>query len=295
VPHKVPANVRGVGFSRKEEAMPVVKVRDINMHYETYGTGEPLMLLPGLGAACKTCFFRQIPRLAEEFRVIGIDNRGSGLSDKPETGYSVETMADDAAELLASLDIHRAHILGLSMGGMIAQHMALRHPEKVVSLMLVCTSCGGSHVKPADWEVVSRTFDMKRRTELPHAERLRADLPLYMSQQFIDTNPDIIDEFVLLAVKYAAPPHSFMRQADAVIMHDTYDRLSEIKVPTLVIGGGNDRLQHVDNARLLAERIRNAELMVLQGMDHYLFVEAADDLSDAVIGFLKRNPMKQIG
>jgi 3-oxoadipate enol-lactonase len=275
--------------------MPVVKVRDISMHYETHGRGEPLMLLPGLGAACKTCFFRQIPRLAEGFRVIAIDNRGSGLSDKPETAYGVEMMADDAAELLASLDIHRAHILGLSMGGMIAQHIALRHPEKVASLMLVCTSCGGSHVKPADWEVVTRTFDMKRRAELPHAERIRADLPLYMSQQFIDTNPDIIDEFVSLAVKYAAPPHSWMRQGDAVIMHDTYDRLSEIKVPTLVIGGGNDRLQHVDNSTMLAERIPNAELMVMQGMDHYLFLEAADDLSDAIIGFLKGNPIKQIG
>lgn len=275
--------------------MPAVKVRDINMHYETYGTGEPLMLLPGLGSACKSCFFRQIPRLAEGFRVIGIDNRGTGLSDKPETAYSMETMADDAAELLASVDIHKAHILGLSMGGMIAQHMALRYPDKVASLVLACTSCGGSHVKPPDPELTARTFDMKRRAELPRAEYLRELLALYVSQQFIDTNPDIVDEYVSLGVKYGSPPHTFMRHFEAVIMHDTYDRLSEIKVPTLVVGAGNDRLQHVDNSRMLAERIPNAELMVLQGMGHFLFVEAPDDLSDAIIGFLNRNPIKQIG
>ncbi len=124
--------------------MPKVRVGDINMHYETYGEGDPLVLIPGHGIDCMADYFCQIPVLAEHYRVIAIDNRGSGLSDKPDMPYAMGMMAKDAAGLLAVLDVHRAHVCGHSMGGMIAQHLAVSYPQLTASLMLICTTCSTS-------------------------------------------------------------------------------------------------------------------------------------------------------
>ena len=191
--------------------MPAVKVGDINMYHEVQGEGDPIVLIPGLGGACYL-FFRQTPCLAEEYRVIAIDSRGSGLSDKPDIPYSVEMMADDVARLLDVLGINRAHILGYSLGGSIAQHLSLRHHDKVASLILIGSLCGGRHSVPPDLEAIGRFFDMRRRAELPPEERVRADLPLFFTQQFIDSSPEIVEQWVAMAVRNVPPHHSFIRQ-----------------------------------------------------------------------------------
>ncbi len=269
--------------------MPMVKIGDINMYYEIQGKGDPLILLHALGLDGTTCFFRQIPGLAKEYRVIAIDNRGSGRSDKPSIPYSMDMMAKDAAELLGALDIRKAHIYGISMGGMIAQHMALCYPQLTATLVLAGTNCGGSQSAMGDPAVLAALFDMQGTPE----ERSRRLVQCWFSQGFPTIEPDVVEQFLTHGVECFPPAHAFMRQSEAILMHDTYERLPEIGVPALVIGGGGDGLMPVDNSRTLASRIPGAELVTLQGKGHLISVEAPEAVNRVILDFLKRHPMKQ--
>lgn len=267
--------------------MPEVKVGDIEMYYEIHGRGDPLVLLPGITCDITTCLFRQIPGLAKHYQVIAIDNRGSGATDKPDIPYSMDMMVKDAAGLLNSIGMRRAHIYGESLGGMIAQNFALCHPEATASLILACTHCGGKHLVKPDQAVMAAFFDMQGTPE----ERYRRLLPLIFSQGFISNKQDVVQHFVSLRLRHPAPSHAFMRQAEAAMMHDTYDRLPEIKVPTLVIAGMEDKLFSAENSRILSSRIPGAELVILDGVGHFMSVEAPEAVNKAIHDFLKRHPI----
>jgi pimeloyl-ACP methyl ester carboxylesterase len=266
--------------------MPKVKIGDIKMYCEDRGKGDPLVLLPGYGVD-STCFFRQIPGLEENYRVIAIDNRGTGISDKPDIPYSMEMMAKDVAMVLAALGIRKAHIYGHSMGGNIAQHLALCYPERTASLILACTTCGGSHRVRADQASTDAMFDPKGTPE----ERAMRLLPFVFSQEFISNNMDVIQQFGLLYLKNYPPPHVFKRQQEAMNMLDTYDRLPEIRVPTLVITGEADQIVPPGNSRILASKIPGSESITLQGLGHFLPMEAPEALNRAIHDFLKRHPI----
>jgi pimeloyl-ACP methyl ester carboxylesterase len=123
----------------------------------------------------------------------------------------------------------------------------------------------------------------------PVSGRARETLPFLCSQAFIDNNPDIVEQFIAKSVEYVTPLHGFIRQAEAVMAHDTYDRLPQIKAPALVIFGTADRLIPVENSRLLASRIPNAELVILENVGHGLFIEAAEEANKAILDFLGRH------
>ena len=266
--------------------MPKVKVGDIYMYYEAHGNGDPLVLLPGYGAD-SACFFRQIPGLAENYRVIAIDNRGTGLSDKPDTPYTMDMMAKDTAGLLQSLGIRKAHFYGHSMGGLIAQHLALCYPERTASLILASTNCGVSHRVRADQAAIDAMFDPKGTPE----EKAMKLLPFVLSHGFISNNMDVIQQFGLLYLKNYPPPHVFKRQQEAMNMLDTYDRLAEIRVPTLVITGEADQMVPSENSRILASRIPGAECVILEGVGHFMPLEAPETVNNAIHDFLKRHPI----
>ena len=268
--------------------MPTVKANDINIYYEIHGEGEALILIMGYGGSSEW-WFRQIPIFSREYRVVTFDNRGTGRSDKPDITYSMETMAADITGLLETIGIDAAHIYGVSMGGMIAQHFALSYPEKVISLILGCTTCGGPHSIMPDAEAMTVLFDMERMNRLAPEEAAKEVLPFLYGQEFIDNNPDIIEQGIAKMTEYVTPIHGYMRQAEAIMGHDTYDRLPNIKAPTLVISGDADRLVPVENSRLLASRIPNAELVTLENAGHGFCVEAADEANKAVLDFLRRH------
>jgi pimeloyl-ACP methyl ester carboxylesterase len=138
--------------------MPTAKVGDINIYYEIHGKGEPLVLIYGY-VGHSGLWFRQIPTLSKKYRVIAFDNRGIGQSDKPDIPYTMAMMAADIAGLLDIIGIDAAHVFGISMGGMIAQHFALNYPQRVISLILGCTYCGGLHSILPKPEVFTAFFD----------------------------------------------------------------------------------------------------------------------------------------
>ena len=268
--------------------MSTAKVGDINIYYEIHGKGEPLVLIYGY-AGHSGLWFRQIPILSKKYRVIAFDNRGVGRSDKPYIPCTMGMMAGDIAGLLDMIGIDTAHIFGISMGGMIAQHFALNYPQRVISLILGCTYCGGVHSIQPKPESIAALFDFECMKKMTPEEIVRQAIPFCFSQEFIEKNPDIVDKRVAKQLEYPTPSHGATRQAEAIMGHDTYERLPEIKLPTLVIAGDNDRLIPVENSRILASRIPEAELVIIKGAGHEFFIEDAEEANKIVLSFLGRH------
>lgn len=268
--------------------MPRARVGDINIYYEIHGNGDALAMIMGLGGGIPW-LSRQIPVFSNRYQVVAFDNRGTGGTDAPDIPYSMEMMADDLAGLLEYIGIKSAHIFGISMGGMIAQHFTLLYPEKVKTLILGATTCGGTNRILPDTEAIKVLFDMEGMQKITPEERARQTLPFVFSQSFINSNQALIQELLAKMVGHVTPLHGYMRQTGAVMGHDTYQRLSEIKVPTLIIAGDADKLVPVENSRLIASKIPNAELVILKNMGHGFNIEAADKVNDIILSFLGRH------
>jgi len=265
--------------------MPKVKVNDIHIYYEIHGEGEPLVLIPGLYASTINWSYT-IPSLSQHFKVIAFDNRGAGQSDKPDILYTMEMMVDDIAGLLDALGIKETHIFGISLGGMIAQNFALKYPQRVINLILGCTHCGGSHIVSLGEDVRSQLDPENFASQTPK-ERVLAGFALIYNQEFIDSNPQLIEERVAYNVQNPPDPIGQVRQFGISQTHDTYEHLADIKMPTLVITGGDDKLIHADNSKLLASKIPNSELVILENMGHGFFTESSEETNRIVLDFLR--------
>jgi pimeloyl-ACP methyl ester carboxylesterase len=263
--------------------MPIIKVRDINMYYETFGSGSPLVLIMGLRRNL-TWWYRQIPELSRHYRVIAFDNRGAGRSNKPVMEYSIRLFADDTAGLMDALGIQKAHILGISMGGYIAQELALHHPDKVRSLLLGCTSCGGSRTVLMSEE---RTKKFTANEGLTPAEILRKDMDIYFSDGFIRNHPEKVQEFIGISLQYYQPADAFLRQFAACRKHDTADRFGDIRVPVLIATGDDDPLVPSANSMMMKELLPGAKLCVFPERRHCFFIEDAEHFNDMAIEFFR--------
>ena len=264
--------------------MPRVRVGDLTMHYVEAGAGPPLVLIMGFGGD-HTAWAFQIPRLAERYRVIALDNRGVGQTDAPDLPYTTRLMAEDTAGLLDVLGIERAHVVGVSMGGMIAQELTLAHPERVRSLHLGC-----SLARPDAYLRALNASWREMRTGLGREAMLRAlGLWLFAPGTYAE-RPDLV-EAVLQATLASSYPQSltgFLRQGEAVAAHDALARLDAVRCPTLVSVAEDDILVPPRFARELAARIAGAELRVVAGAGHAYFLERPDVFNGLCLDFLAR-------
>ena len=249
--------------------MSIARVGDIELYYEEHGTGEPLLCIKGL-AADSTAWVLQTPDFAKRHRTIIYDNRGVGRSSKPQGPYSIAQMADDAAGLLDALGIERADVFGMSLGGMIAQELALRWPERVDRLVLGCTHCGVAHAARPDREA-GRAFAMETDD---WAERIRALAPFAFSA---GVDGDRLARFVEKKAGDVQDPEGYRGQLGAALAHDTYDRLPEIGSPTLILTGDEDRVIPATSSDILHERIPGSRLEVIAGAGHLFFLERPDE------------------
>jgi pimeloyl-ACP methyl ester carboxylesterase len=264
--------------------MPKIHVNDFNMYYEVYGSGEPILLIMGLGGSM-VGWQSQIPTLSQHLRVIAFDNRGSGRSDMPEMDYSMGMFADDAAGLLHALDFDSAHVFGVSMGGMIAQEVALRHPSLVRSLILGATSpCPlAMPPRPEAFEATIKAQEMEPR------QAFEATFWTGYSEAYLAANEDLLWQRAQVEKIYSSPPAFWRRHYDATVNHDTRERLGDIAAPTLITGGEDDPLMPPEASRYLAEHIPNAELILFPGARHSFNVELADETNRAVLDFVRRH------
>lgn len=266
--------------------MPKVKVGDINMYYEVHGEGEPLVMIMGASGNVEW-YYPAIPVYSPEYKLVLYDNRGAGRSDDSEIPYAIEMLADDLAGLLNAIGIESAHILGASLGGMIAQQFVLRYPKRVRSLILACTYCGGPGSSLMnDPELIEAG---KRMQSLSGEELVMETLRLCVSKKFINDNPDRAQEMVKIMANRPMTPQAQMKQGQAAMAHNTYNRLPEIKAPTLVITGDADKLINVENSRIIASRIPGAELAILQGAGHMFNFEAEEEANRIILDFLWRH------
>jgi 3-oxoadipate enol-lactonase len=255
------------------------------LYYEVYGEGEPLLLIAG-SCVNHLWYAKQIPVYAEEFQVIAFDNRGMGQSSLPEgVDQTIALLADDAAALLDALGVDSAHVYGHSMGGAIAQEMALRHPEKVRSLILAGASPGGSQAVPAQEAALAASVEGCITGDITTPGVLEN---LFSPDYLVEHRSSFIELVHHLAPDYpAASPEAIAAQLAAAATHDAYDRLPDIAAPTLVLHGTDDPLVPVANGRILAERIPGAQLVLLQGAKHLFIVEKQVETDSAVLGFLR--------
>ncbi|MBE0569390.1 MAG: alpha/beta fold hydrolase [Deltaproteobacteria bacterium] len=272
-----------MAIMEKGVAMPHADAPGIRTYYETHGTGFPLLLINGLGSDHLEWLF-QLPAFEPHFRVVIFDNRGTGKSDVPPGPYNSAQMADDSVALLEFLRIPRAHVLGVSLGGMIAQEVALRHPERVDRLVLGCTGPGGTlSIRPSGEAMAA--FAGAGGAD-PEAE-LRRMLPYLYSDAYIAERPREIDDFIRRRLENRTPRDGYLSQLAAAVTHDAADRLGRIRARTLVITGEADRLVPPENSVRLAERIPGAGLVLLPGAPHRLFAENFDDFNREVLSFLQ--------
>ncbi len=258
--------------------MPTVHVNGIDLYYEQHGVGPDVLLIAGLGAHTGD-WARQVPALARHFRVTAFDNRGCGRSSAPDEPTSIRQMAEDAIALMDALGIGRAHVVGSSMGGEIAQELAIAFPQRVDRLVLMATTAGGywAHVV----ETEQRPVDLRRLVLRLRglARQLRRRLRALAARR---------------SGRGAQPPepppasaHGLRRQQEAAAAFDAHGRLHRITAPTLVLAGSRDQVAPVAAAEELARGIPGARLVVLRGAGHLMHYERADEVNRLLLDFLR--------
>jgi pimeloyl-ACP methyl ester carboxylesterase len=263
--------------------MAIAEVHGQRLYYEVHGDGEPLLCVAGL--ACDTlAWIPQVQAFAAAHRTVIFDNRDAGQSSMSDRDYEIADMARDTLALADELELDSFHLLGVSMGGMIAQEIALQAPERVRTLTLAVTYSAGSAYARRSAEVWGARVRQISREQ--HVDEL---MLLNHSESFFFESPEMV-EFIrtaMLSDPHPQPPDAFARQLAACSRHDARDRLSSLTMPTHVIGGEYDVLLPVWKSREIASLIPDAKLTVLPGAPHGLSIERAEEFNAAVLGFIR--------
>jgi pimeloyl-ACP methyl ester carboxylesterase len=262
--------------------VPKVRVGDIEIFYREEGHGEHVVWIQGLGLDHRG-WALQVPFFSQHFRCLTFDNRDAGQSSRSRSAYTIKTMADDTIGLMDALAIKQAHIVGLSMGGAIAQELAINHPARVRRLVLVATYTSGD---PRGSALLSSFVQMRAR--FSREEYLRAIAPWIFSYQDY-LIPGLVESVVKRGLEdpHFPPPKVYARQVEAVTGHYTEDRLGQIQAPTLIVAGDEDILTPMRFARRLHREIPHARLQVIQGAGHGFVWSRAEEFNPLVLSFLK--------
>jgi len=262
--------------------MPFATAADgARLYFETVGTGEPLVLVNGQGNDHRG--WKHVRNdFAEQYQVIVYDHRGTGASDKPEAPpYSTRGFAFDVIAILDHLQLQRAHVYGVSMGGRICQWLAIDHPLRIGALIMGCTTPGNAHGirRGAHVDALMKNGDPAQLLEL------------LVSAQWAKLNQEFLVELAASSIRYPVPPYAKKLHYRASEMHDAWDLLPAIKAPTLLLHGSEDQVNLPANSQLLLERIPGARLQVIEDARHGYFWEFRALASRVVLEFLARYPL----
>jgi pimeloyl-ACP methyl ester carboxylesterase len=250
--------------------MATATVNGTGIHYLQRGGGEPLLLIMGMSGTHLSWGEPFLALLERDFEVTIFDNRGVGRSSRAEPGYEIADLADDTAALVEALGHESMHVLGISMGGMVAQQLAVRHPGRIRTLTLGCTYSGGEGSALSPPEVFERLAASWRSGDRERA--LRTGWEVNVSERFA-ANDEAYAAFRTAALDLPVPIPVIMGQLQAIGRHDVAGRLGEIDAPTLVIHGTDDQMLPVSNGHMIAERVPGARLEILDGVGHLFWVE----------------------
>jgi 3-oxoadipate enol-lactonase len=256
--------------------MPFASNGTVKLHWESFGEGPPVLMIAGQGMTIDG-WWATIPVLCRSFRVIAFDNRDTGQSSRMRFRYSAAQMAEDAVAVLDAAGEPRAHVYGASLGSLVAQELALRHPDRVQALVLGASSAGGFAAYKPSPASSAQTF-LLRVGAMGREEAEWAAVPYAYAEKTRRLHPERIAADI--AHRLASPPEglAYLHHAGAVAAHDAYERLNRISVPTLVVHGEQDVFVPPANALVLAERIPGAQLRLWPDAAHkYLIDEPRAD------------------
>ena len=267
--------------------MSQVNVNGINLYYETHGSGDPLVLISGLGYD-HWQWHKMAPGLSKHFKVIVFDNRGAGESDKPAGPYSAQLLADDTAALLKALGIEQAAVMGHSMGGFIAQALAVSRPDVVKQLILASTNFGGARHIPVPQEALAVLTD----TQSDPIERLKRGIAISTAPGWADSHADFVQAWLDYRAAHPIDPTGYNAQlgigmallAEAACFEE---KLKEVRAATLILFGAHDKVVPPGNADLLARQIPNSAIHILPDAGHLFTFEVPDEANEAIVKFLK--------
>lgn len=268
--------------------MPKEQVNGIEIAYECSGSGEPLILIAGLGYD-RWMWHRMVPGLAEHFEVITFDNRGVGESSKPEGPYTAQMLAEDTAGLLERLGLDEAIVMGHSLGGFVAQALALNRPELVSKLILSATNFGGPRHIPAAPEAMAVLLDV---TGDP-IERLRRGILVSCAPGFGEAQPEMVQAWLEYRTQNPVLPGSYQAQLAIGLVLFSQEacferKLEQVRAPTLILFGEHDKVVPPGNAELLAKEIPNSTIKILPGAGHFFPIEVPAAAVAAVVEFVKQ-------
>jgi len=258
--------------------MPLARLNGVKIHYRVDGQGDPLVMIMGFSAS-RIGWTPQVPFFRNHYRVVTFDNRGAGKSDKPSGPYSTRVMADDTVSLMDFLGIEKAHVMGLSMGGMIAQELAIGHPDRVMKLVLACTYATQD-------ETSGSTMEQFRLWQLAPDKKVGAMIALAFNSRLYRLT------FAFLAaiggrLMSASGREGIAGQSEACQQHNTIESLPLITAPTLVIVGTADRVIKPASSEVIAGRIPKARLVRVEGGAHYFSLENKNVFNRIVLDFLR--------
>ena len=246
--------------------------------------GEPVLLIMGLGASSRL-WYRLLPWIRRRHRAILLDNRGTGASSAVRSRLAMRDMAEDARAVMDAAGLESAHVVGASMGGMIAQHLALRHPDRVASLVLACTTAGGQNGAPP-WRLLAASA---LRPVLGARRTFPLVAPLLYAQATLRDMPERVSEDLKRRMEDGTSPVTIYAQMGAIAGHDTRTLLHELAgTPTLVVHGLEDRLVPPEHGRRLAELIPGARRVLIPSCGHLLTTDAEEPTATAILEHLDR-------
>ncbi len=266
--------------------MPTTQVGTHTAFYDDCGAGHPVLFLTGLGGS-RFGWWKQVEPFSLKFRLINLDNRDGGDSAVATAPYTIAGMAEDTAGVIQNLKLGRTHIIGVSMGGMIAQELVLRHPDLVDKLVLTSTTAGGAGTTPAKPEIQAL---LMRGAEEDLPTRVRKTYTLIAGPNYMAAHPEDLEHIIRIATEKPMSLESYQRQLGACGVHlaqGTADRLSQITAPTLVIHGDSDPLIPYPNGQYLAAHISGAQFLTYLGVGHLPMIEEPERFNREVIEFLR--------
>ncbi len=263
--------------------MPITRVNDIDIAHQMTGAGEPLVMIMGITGS-KWHWLGFDRRMGEDFLAIAFDNRGVGETSAPDELYTIPQMAEDTLGLMDAIGIDRAHVFGVSMGGMIAQEIALGHPERVKTLVLGCTHFGGMAQILPEPDVYQRAFIIAGKG----AEQATRDiLSVNLTPDFMAKRPDVVEALVRHGMTNRMKKHALAGQMAAVSGHDTVSRLPGLTVPTLVLAGDADELIPPGNSVEISGLIPQARITLFPGIGHMFWIETPEEAAFQITRFIQ--------
>jgi 3-oxoadipate enol-lactonase len=250
--------------------MPLAQAGAVELSYDRDGDGPPLLLIMGMSGTKHHWGEALLEELRRDFETIVYDHRDAGDSTRTEQPFTIADLAEDAAGLLSALEVDSAHVMGISMGGMIAQELVLAHPDRLRSLTLGCSYCGGAGSALAGEGVMRKLAEGMSSGDRERA--IRASWEVNVSPSFA-ANEDAWVRFRATGMRYGLAVAVIMRQMQAIAEHDTSARLPRISAPTQVVHGTLDQLLPVQNGHMIAGLIPNSRLEIYEGVGHMFFLE----------------------